>query len=103
MGYLTACWVEACESTPRFPVDIEGHDAEALLDSGSVITLVRLEMVDDPQGDPVAVACILEDLPHLSGDSPVPEAHCIHKGGRGDRPTRSSLSRQEPKSDQKEQ
>lgn len=60
-GYLTTGWAEANESAPRFPVKVMGQDAEALLDSGSVITLVRPELVEEPNGEPVVVACIHGD------------------------------------------
>ncbi|KAJ8341888.1 hypothetical protein SKAU_G00341790 [Synaphobranchus kaupii] len=60
-GYLTAGWAETCESAPRFPVKIQGRDTEALLDSGSGITLVRPEFVEGPHGDPVVVSCIHGD------------------------------------------
>lgn len=60
-GYLSAGWVESCESAPRFPVKVQGRDTEALLDSGTGITLVRPEFVDESQGTPVVVSCIHGD------------------------------------------
>ncbi|XP_041913601.1 uncharacterized protein LOC121678271 isoform X2 [Alosa sapidissima] len=60
-GYLTTDWMEAHESAPRFPIKIMGQDTEALLDSGSVITLVCPELVKDAHGEAVAVACIHGD------------------------------------------
>ncbi|XP_063069045.1 synaptotagmin-like protein 5 [Engraulis encrasicolus] len=59
-------WAEAKESAPRLLVKVMGQDAEALLDSGSVITLVRPELVEEPNVEPVVVACIHGDTKSYS-------------------------------------
>ena len=41
--YLTTCWVHQTAAPPKLPVKVEGRDTEALLDSGSAITLVHPE------------------------------------------------------------
>lgn len=40
-SYITTCWAHESTEPPRLPVRIGTQDAEALLDSGSAVTLLR--------------------------------------------------------------
>ncbi|XP_061097667.1 uncharacterized protein LOC133128296 [Conger conger] len=60
--YLTTCWAHKGTAAPRLPVRIGGQDAEALLDSGSAITLVRPTLAGGRRGEDIAVTCIHGDV-----------------------------------------
>ncbi|XP_035271895.1 uncharacterized protein LOC118226410 isoform X1 [Anguilla anguilla] len=59
--YITTCWAHEGARAPTFPVTIGGRDTEALLDSGSMVTLIRPEFAGDSRGKAIAVACIHGD------------------------------------------
>ena len=59
-GLLTTCWAEEGGTSPSTPVTANGQDTTALLDSGSMVTLIRPEFAQ---------------LPHLEGTLGVT---CIH-------------------------
>ena len=56
--YLTMCWAHQGAAPPRLPVKVEGRDTEALLDSGSAITLIRPEYAGRSGGVAVMVSCV---------------------------------------------
>ncbi|KAJ8401511.1 hypothetical protein AAFF_G00384300 [Aldrovandia affinis] len=56
--YLTTCWAHQAMATPKFPVRVEQQDTEALLDSGSIVTLDRPGLLEVINGPPIAMACI---------------------------------------------
>ncbi|XP_028437317.1 uncharacterized protein LOC114557837 [Perca flavescens] len=47
-SYLTTCWAHEGLKAPKLPVRIGIWDAEALLDSGSSMTLIRPELTSGP-------------------------------------------------------
>ncbi|XP_061106590.1 uncharacterized protein LOC133134426 [Conger conger] len=59
--YLTTCWAHQSTEAPRFPVRVGGQDTEAVLDSGSAITLLRPDFAGEQRGEEVAVECIHGD------------------------------------------
>ncbi|XP_035266158.1 uncharacterized protein LOC118223565 isoform X2 [Anguilla anguilla] len=59
--YITTCWAHEGARAPTFPVKIGGRDTEALLDSGSMVTLIRPEFAGGSRGKAIAVACIHGD------------------------------------------
>ena len=59
--HLTTCWAHEGAPAPRFPVKIAGRDTEALLDSGSMVSLVRPQFASAPWGEEMAVSCIHGD------------------------------------------
>lgn len=70
-GLLRACWAEESGSSPVSPVGANGKDTTALLDSGSMVTLIRRpDFAQSPNlTDTVAITCIhgeTKDLPHSS-------------------------------------
>ncbi|XP_061119601.1 uncharacterized protein LOC133142388 [Conger conger] len=59
--YLTTCWAHQSTEAPRFPIRVGGQDTEAVLDSGSAITLLRPDFAGEKRGEEVAVECIHGD------------------------------------------
>ena len=58
-GLLTACWAMDSGEATLTPVQANGRDVTALLDSGSSVTLVRPEFAGQPtQPDMVGVTCV---------------------------------------------
>ena len=58
-GLMTACWAVDSGETTLTPVQANGRDGTALLDSGSSVTLVRPEFAGQPtQPDTVGVTCV---------------------------------------------
>lgn len=46
MKYVTSCWAHPESTAPMIPVKVDGHDTEALLDSGSMVTLVTTSLLN---------------------------------------------------------
>lgn len=59
--FLTTCWAHKGAAPPRLPVKVGGRDTEALLDSGSAITLVRPEFAGRQRGAEITVSCVHGD------------------------------------------
>ena len=59
--HLTTCWAHEGAPAPKFPVKIAGRDTEALLDSGSMVSLVRPQFASAPWGEELPVSCIHGD------------------------------------------
>ena len=56
---LTVCWGEESGPSPVTPVKANGRDTTAMLDSGSMVTLIRPDFARSPSlRDTVAVTCI---------------------------------------------
>ncbi|XP_061118150.1 uncharacterized protein LOC133141600 [Conger conger] len=62
--YLSTCWAHKGTAAPRLPIRVGGQDAEALLDSGSAITLVRPALAGERRGEDIAVTRIHGDVRH---------------------------------------
>ena len=60
-SYLTTCWAHEGARAPKLPVRIGDQDAEALLDSGSAVTLLRPGLATGPRGAPIPVSCVHGD------------------------------------------
>ncbi|XP_077964207.1 uncharacterized protein LOC144411428 [Gasterosteus aculeatus] len=60
-SYLTTCWAHEGARAPKLPVRIGTQDAEALLDSGSAVTLLRPGLTSGPRGPPIPVSCVHGD------------------------------------------
>ena len=54
----TTCWSHEGTVSPSLPVRVGRHDTHALLDSGSMVTLIRPGLADGPHGQGVDVGCI---------------------------------------------
>ena len=77
--YVTSCWAHKGSPAHRFPVRVGNKDTEALLDSGSVVTLVRPEYVSSEQGNPITVTCIhgeARTYPTARLEIQSPRGHC---------------------------
>ncbi|XP_073719441.1 uncharacterized protein [Misgurnus anguillicaudatus] len=59
--FLTTCWAHERAAAPKIPVKIGGHDTEALIDSGSMVTLIRPEYAGPTRGREITVSCIHGD------------------------------------------
>lgn len=46
VNYVTSCWAHYESTAPMVPVKVDGHDTEALLDSGSMVTLVTTSLLN---------------------------------------------------------
>ena len=82
--YLTTCWAHQGAAPPRLPVKIGGRDTEALLDSGSAITLVRPEFAREGGGEAVSVSCVHGDTrqyPTATLTLQSPRGQCVVRAG----------------------
>lgn len=58
-GLLMECWAEESGPSPVTPVRANGKDTTALLDSGSMVTLIRPDFDQSPNlTDTVVITCI---------------------------------------------
>ena len=73
---LTTCWAHRASGTPNLPARVGDKDTQALIDTGSVVTLPRHNLAYGRPGEPIEVACVhgdtrsyttthREGLPHL--------------------------------------
>ena len=53
--YITTCWAHEEMEAPQIPVQVDGRDAAATLDSGSAITMARPSLMDARALDDVAI------------------------------------------------
>ncbi|KAK5907136.1 hypothetical protein CesoFtcFv8_005016 [Champsocephalus esox] len=59
---LDSCWVQESSLAQMIPVKVNGKDAEALVDSGSVVSLIQPHLLDhSPSEETVAVSCVHGD------------------------------------------
>jgi hypothetical protein len=58
---LTDCWAHQTSGAPTIPVRVGKKDTEALLDTGSVVTLLRPDLEGGRRGEPIEVACVHGD------------------------------------------
>ena len=58
---LTNCWAHLTSGAPTIPVRVGNKDTEALLDTGSVVTLLRPDLEGGRRGEPIEVACVHGD------------------------------------------
>ena len=50
---LTTCWAHPTSGSPTIPVRVGNKDTEALLDTGSVVTLLRPDLEGGRRGEPM--------------------------------------------------
>ena len=60
-GMLATCWAQGTSESPTIPARVMNRDTQALLDTGSVVTLLRPDLAGGKAGEPMEVACIHED------------------------------------------
>ena len=58
---LATCWAQTTTGTSTIPARVMNQDTQALLDTGSVVTLLRPDLAGGKEGDPMEVACVHRD------------------------------------------
>ncbi len=58
---LATCWAQGAGGTPTIPARVMNRDTQALLDTGSVVTLLCPDLAGGKEGDPMEVACVHGD------------------------------------------
>ena len=58
---LTTCWAHQKPGAPNIPARVGGKDTEALLDTGSVVTLLRPELAEGRGGSPWTLPVYMGD------------------------------------------
>ena len=58
---LATCWAQGAVGTPTIPARVMNRDTQALLDTGSVVTLLRPDLAGGKKGEPMEVACVHGD------------------------------------------
>ena len=72
---LATCWAQGTAGCPTIPARVMDRDTQALLDTGSVVTLLRPDLAGGKAGEPMEVACVHGDTQTCS------------RSGRGSFPT----------------
>ena len=55
---LVTCWMQGTSGSPTIPARVMDKDTQALLDTGSVVTLLRPDLAGGREGTPMEVACV---------------------------------------------
>ena len=58
---LATCWAQTKSGSPTIPARVMNQDTQALLDTGSVVTLLRPDLAGGREGKPMEVACVHGD------------------------------------------
>ncbi|XP_059917509.1 uncharacterized protein LOC132464879 [Gadus macrocephalus] len=58
---LATCWAQGTSGSPTIPARVMNRDTQALLDTGSVVTLLRPDLAGGKAGEPMEVACVHGD------------------------------------------
>ncbi|CAL8326702.1 unnamed protein product [Boreogadus saida] len=58
---LATYWAQGTSGTPTIPARVMNRDTQALLDTGSVVTLLRPDLAGGKAGEPMEVACVHGD------------------------------------------
>ena len=58
---LATCWAQSTGGAPTIPARVMNVDTQALVDTGSVVTLVRPDLAGGKAGNPMEVACVHGD------------------------------------------
>uniref|UniRef100_A0A8C5CNI1 Uncharacterized protein n=1 Tax=Gadus morhua TaxID=8049 RepID=A0A8C5CNI1_GADMO len=94
---LATCWTQGTSGSPTIPARVMNRETQALLDTGSVVTLLRPDLAGGKAGEPMEVACVHGDTrtyptchvvvrtPHECsrsgrGLSPTYRSHCYREG-----------------------
>ncbi|XP_077962421.1 uncharacterized protein LOC144410313 isoform X1 [Gasterosteus aculeatus] len=59
---MTTCWTPPIPGAATVPVRVGNQDTSALIDSGSVVTLIRPEWAEGEEGPRIEVTCVHGDL-----------------------------------------
>ena len=59
---LATCWTQGTSGSPTIPARVMNQDTQALLDTGSAVTLLRPDLAGGKAGDPMEVACVHGDI-----------------------------------------
>ena len=55
---LATCWTQGPSGSPTIPARVMNRDTQAVLDTGSVVTLFRPDLAGGREGRPMEVACV---------------------------------------------
>ena len=58
---MATCWAQGGSGTPTLPAQVMNQDTQALLDTGSIVTLLHSELAGGKKGEPLEVACVHGD------------------------------------------
>ena len=58
---LATCWARGTTGSPTIPARVMNKDTQALMDTGSVVTLLRPDLAGGKEGGPLEVACVHGD------------------------------------------
>ena len=58
---LTTCWAHQEAGAPNLPARVGDKDTQALINTGSVVTLLRPDLAVGTTGEPMEVACVHGD------------------------------------------
>ena len=58
---LATCWAQGMSGSPTIPARVMTQDTQALLDTGSVVTLLRPKLAGGRKGEPMEVTCVHGD------------------------------------------
>ena len=87
VNYITSCWAHHKSTAPMVPVKVDGHDTEALLDSGSMVTLVTTSLLnqDTERGREMSISCVHGDTkryPTVWINIVTPQGNCQYQSCR---------------------
>ena len=64
---LATCWAQTTSWSPTIPARGMNQDTQAILDTGSVVTLLRPDLAGGREGKPMEVACVHGDIRTYEG------------------------------------
>ena len=81
MNYITSCWAHHESTALMVPVKVEGNDTEALLDSGSMVSLVTMSLLNQEteHGGEMSISCVHRDIkryPTVWANIVTPQGSC---------------------------
>lgn len=81
VNYVTSCWAHHKPTAPLVSVKVDGHDTDALLYSGSVVTLVATSLLAQgtERGREMSVSCVHGDTkryPTVQANIVKPQGSC---------------------------
>ena len=59
---LATCWAQTTSRSPTIPARVMNQDTQAIVDTGSVVTLLRPDLAGGREGKPIEVACVHGDI-----------------------------------------
>ncbi|XP_030202008.1 uncharacterized protein LOC115534869 [Gadus morhua] len=58
---LATCWAQEASGCPTVPARVMNKETRAMLDTGSVVTLLRPDLAEGREGSPMEVTCVHRD------------------------------------------